>query len=341
MMKAAVMHGPSDIRYEDWPDPLCPPGGFRLKIEAVGLCGSDIRNLTTDSKKGAYPHIYGHEVVGQVVETDTGKYRLGEHVYVYPAAHCLKCENCRAGHHEQCTEVDEYTDHPGGFAEYISYDATRVERGATFELPEGTDPVLAVMAEPLSSTYACIENIDVQLGETVAILGSGPVGVLLAVLSKLRGAHTVIADVSGERLKLAEDFGIDHLIDSSTLDPVEAIREITGGRGADKVISANPSPSAQNQAIEMAKKSGTVVFFGGIPKGTLAQIDSNLVHYNGLWIYGHYGANSPQVEKAFQLAISDQFPAAQFVTHVLPLSEINQAIELTRSGQALKVVLKP
>ncbi|QIK74043.1 alcohol dehydrogenase catalytic domain-containing protein [Propioniciclava coleopterorum] len=343
-MDAAVMHGPGDVRFEKVPRPTCPEGGFVVKVEAIGLCGSDIRNLTTDSRKGAYPHIYGHEVVGIVDEVAPGvtQYSVGDRIYVYPVAHCLRCEFCRGGHSEQCPNVENYADRPGGFAQYIAYTDKRVERGATFPVPKGVDPVAASLAEPLSSTYACVDNIDVRLGDTVAVLGAGPIGVFLSILCRMRGAKTIIlVDVNADRLAKSSGFAIDHRVDSSAVDAVEEVRRLTDGLGVDKVISANPSTVAQQQGLAMAKKTGTVVFFGGVPKGALTEIDSNLVHYSGLWIYGHYGANSMQVQRAFELAIDPSFPASRIVTHVLPLREINRAIELTRTGEALKVVLLP
>lgn len=345
LMDAAVMHGPGDIRVEKVERPACPEGGFVVRVQAVGLCGSDIRNLTTDSRKGDYPHIYGHEVVGVVDEVAEGvtEYAVGDTIYVYPLAHCLKCEFCRSGHSEQCPDVEEYTDRPGGFAQYIAYTPTRVARGFTFAVPDGVDPVHASLAEPLSSCYACVDNIGVGMGDSVAILGAGPIGVFLAILSKLRGASDVILiDVNADRLAKSRAFPqIDHRIDSSTTDAVAEVRRLTGGLGASKVISANPTVVAQQQGLAMARKTGTVVFFGGVPKGALTEVDSNLVHYGGLWIYGHYGANSIQVQRAFELAIDPSFPAADIVSHVLPLARINEAIDMTRTGEALKVVLVP
>lgn len=344
LMDAALMYGPGDIRVEQVPIPECPEGGFVVEVNAIGMCGSDIRNLTTDSRSGDYPWIYGHEVVGRVIEVAPGvtEYSVGDWIYVYPVAHCLKCENCRSGHTEQCTEVEDYTASPGGFAQYIAYTAKRVERGATFKIPEGIDPIRATLAEPLSSTYACLENIDVKLGDSVAILGAGPVGLLLAILSRMRGASKIIvADTNQARLDKAAAFDIDALVNSSEVDPIEAVLELTDGKGADKVISANPTTIGQQQSIYMARKAGTVVFFGGVPKGSMAEIDSNLVHYNGLWIYGHYGASTMQVQRAFELALDPRFPAEKLITHVLPLSEINQALEMARTGEALKSVILP
>jgi L-iditol 2-dehydrogenase len=343
-MKAAVMYGPNDIRIEEVEKPKCPEGGFVLKVEAVGLCGSDIRNLTTDSRKGNYPYIYGHEIVGIIDEIDSSvtKYQKGDRVYVYPMAHCLKCEYCRSGHSAMCTDAEDYTKRPGGFAEYIAYTAKRVERGAIYPVPEGVSPEVATLGEPMSSVYACQDNIKVTLGDTIVILGSGPIGCFHAQLAKLRGASNVIMiEINDSRLKMAKEFGADFIINSTKEDPIEAVRRITKGIGADKVISANPSTISQQQSIFMARKGGIVVFFGGVAKGKLTELDTNYIHYNGLWIYGHYGSSSIQVQKAFKLVISDKFPAKRIITHVLPLDKINEAIQLTKTGEALKVVLIP
>ena len=270
MMDAALMYGPGDIRVEQVEVPECPDGGFVVEVGAIGMCGSDIRNLTSDSRSGAYPWIYGHEVVGRVAEVAPGvtAYRPGQWIYVYPLAHCLKCENCRSGHSEQCSEVEEYTANPGGFAQYIAYSSKRVDRGATFEIPDGVDPVRATLAEPLSSTYACLENIDVKMGDSVAILGSGPVGIMLAILARMRGASQVIVtDTNQARLDKTVQFEIDALVNSAETDAVSEVLRLTGGRGADKVISANPSTIAQQQALLMARKAGNRCVLRGSAEG--------------------------------------------------------------------------
>lgn len=343
-MKAALMYGPSDIRVEEVDRPECPEGGAVLKVMAVGLCGSDIRNMTTDSRKGDYPHIYGHEIVGIVDEVSPAltKYKLGDRLYVYPVDHCLKCEMCRSGHSESCENAGDYVNRQGGFAQYYAITAEQASRDSVFHIPEGVSFEKASLGEPLSSVYACQENIGVGLGDVVVILGAGPIGCLHAQLAKLRGAKTVIMiEINDRRLEQAKQFGVDFTVNSGRKDPVEAVKKLTGGKGADKVISANPSTAAQAQSIFMAKKGGTVVFFGGVKKGALTELDTNAIHYNSLWIYGHFGANTMQVQRSFELAVSDRFPTEKFITHILPLSEINRGIELTKTGEAIKVVLIP
>lgn len=343
-MKAALMYGPNDIRIEEIEKPKCPDKGFLLKVMAVGLCGSDIRNLTTDSKSGKYPHIYGHEITGVVEETaeNCTQYKTGDRLYIYPVDHCMECEPCRTGHSEMCENPGDNLNHPGGFADYYAVVPRQIHRDSIYRIPDEVSFDRASLAEPLSSVYACQENIHVGFGDTVVIIGAGPIGCFHAKLAKLRGAKQVIMiEINDKRLNIAKQFGVDHTINSTKTDPVQRVKELTNERGADKIISANPSTKAQSQAIFMAKKNGIIVFFGGVPKGALTELDSNYIHYNGLWIYGHYGANSMQVQKAFELAISDEFEAEKFITHILPLNKINKGIQLTQSGEAIKVVLHP
>lgn len=338
------MYGPNDIRFEDVERPACPEGGFILKVMAIGLCGSDIRNMTTDSRKGDYPHIYGHEIVGFVDEVSPSltKYKLGDRLYIYPVDHCLKCEMCRSGHSESCENAGNYIDRQGGFAQYYAVTAEQVSRDSIFYIPKNVSFESASLGEPLSSVYACQENIGIGLGDVVVIIGAGPIGCLHAQLAKVRGAKQVIMiEINDKRLEKVKQFGVDNTINSTEEDPIEAVKRLTNGKGADKVISANPSTAAQAQSLFMAKKGGIVVFFGGVKKGALTELDTNVIHYNSLWIYGHFGANTMQVQKSFELAISDRFPTDKFITHVLPLSEINKGIELTRTGEAIKVVLLP
>ncbi len=343
-MKAALMYGPGDIRIEEIDRPVCPEGGFVLKVMAIGLCGSDIRNLTTDSRKGKYPHVYGHEITGVVDEVSPShtRYKLGDRLYIYPIDHCLKCEMCRSGHSEFCQNAENYVEQQGGFAQYFPVSAQKASRESIFHIPDNVSFESASLGEPLSSVYACQDNINVGLGETIAIIGAGPIGCFHAQLAKIRGAATVIMiEINDKRLEIARQYGVDYTVNSTKEDAVEAVKRITAGKGADKVISANPSTAAQAQSIFMAKKGGIIVFFGGVAKGALTELDTNAIHYSGQWIYGHFGATNIQVQKSFELAISDRFPTENFVTHVLPLDDINKGIELTKTGEAMKVVLLP
>lgn len=344
-MKAALMYAPNDIRVEETEKPICPTDGIILKIMAVGLCGSDIRNLTTDSRKGNYPFIYGHEIVGYVDEIGENqtKYKVGDKLFLFPGTYCMECDECISGHSENCSNEEvAHLAGTGGFAQYIAVSGEKIKRGGIYIIPDDVSFDSASLGEPLTSVFACLENVKVEYPDTLVIIGAGPIGCFMAQLAKIRGAQKVIMiDINEKRLKMALDFGVDIIIDSSKEDPIEAIKKYTDGKGADKVISATPVNSTQTQSIHMVKKGGLVVFFGGVPKGSMTELDCNLIHYNNIWIKGHFGASYSQSKRAFQLAISPNFPTEKFITHILPLDKINEGIKLTKTGEAIKVVLHP
>ena len=344
-MKAALMYGPNDIRVEETDKPVCPEDGLILKIMAVGLCGSDIRNLTTDSRKGAYPFIYGHEIVGVVDEIGDKqtKYKVGDRLFLFPGTYCMECDACVSGHSENCeNEHIAKLAGTGGFAQYIAVGGEKIRYGGIYEIPEGVSFEAASLGEPLTSVFACLENIRVGFPDTLVIIGAGPIGDFMAQLAKLRGAQKVIMiDINDSRLEMSKQFGVDVTINSAKEDPIEAVKRLTNGKGANKVISATPANATQQQSLFMVRKGGVVVFFGGVPKGSLTELDTNLIHYNNLWIKGHFGASYDQSRRAFELAVSSVFPTEKFITHILPLSKINEGVALTRSGEAIKVVLHP
>uniref|UniRef100_UPI0023F4D8A3 zinc-binding dehydrogenase n=1 Tax=Herbinix luporum TaxID=1679721 RepID=UPI0023F4D8A3 len=256
--------------------------------------------------------------------------------------YCMECVDCISGHSENCTNVEKDLAGVGGFAQYVAVSGKKIRLGGIYQIPDYVSFEAASLGEPLTSVYACLENISVGYPDTVVIIGAGPIGCFMSQLAKLRGAQKVIMiDINETRLNMVKDFGADHTILSTKEDPINAVMELTNGLGADKVISANPSNAAQAQSIFMAKKGGVVVFFGGVPKGSLTELDTNYIHYNNIWIKGHFGASYIQSKKAFELAISDSFPTKKLITHKLPLDKIHEGIELTRSGEAIKVVLLP
>lgn len=343
-MKAALMYGSNDVRVEEIPSLEYDSEGLLLKVEVVGLCGSDIRNLTTDSRKGDYPHIYGHEVVGTVAEIGDKetRFNVGDRLYVYPAVPCLKCEYCRAGNSHSCENLRLYDQTQGGFAQYMAVPSWGVNGPNIYRIPDEVPFETAVLSEPLSSVYACQDNVNVRLGQTVVIVGAGPIGTLHATLAKIRGADQVImVEINDQRLEESLNFGVDHTINSTKVDPIEEVKRLTHGQGADIVISANPSTQAQTQAVYMVRSNGTLVFFGGVPRGKLTDIDTNYLHYHSIWTYGHYGSNTIQVKKAFDMIVSGRIEAKKFVSKIMPLDNLFDAILSMKSGKANKVLIKP
>jgi L-iditol 2-dehydrogenase len=344
-MKAMVLYGPEDIRLESVPVPECGDRDVLLKIKAIGLCGSDIRTITYGHQKIKYPWIIGHEITGEVAQAgkDVTGYKTGDRLYVSPVVPCHHCRPCKLGFEGLCEQLNVIgTETQGDYAEYMLVTEKILNNGLVQHIPDHLSYEQAVLTEPLSSVYACQEDCNVTLGNTVVVIGLGPIGSLHTSLAKIRGASRVIAVEQSEgRLAKAKEFGADYLVNAAVEDPVKKIQEITDGWGAEIVISACPSTEAQKQAISMACKHGTVVFFGGVPKGRFTDIDTNIIHYNSLRVIGHYGYGNLQASRAFSLIVSGRLDAKKFVTHILPLEDLKKAIDLTKSGEAIKVVLRP
>ncbi|HET6440113.1 MAG TPA: alcohol dehydrogenase catalytic domain-containing protein [Anaeromyxobacter sp.] len=346
-MSAVVVRAPMAFAVERIPVPEAPPGGLLVRVLACGLCGSDLRTLRSGHRRVTFPFTIGHEIAAQVVlagEGYRGPWQAGDRLAVGPLAYCGTCPGCLEGREELCENQREIGQAwPGGFAEYLALPEPVVALGNVQRAPEGLDPVLSTLAEPLSSCINAQEKAEVGMGERVAILGAGPVGCLHAVLARARGAfQVVLVDVDAGRLKLAEPFGADAQVDASTEDPVAAVRRLTGGRGASVVIAATASPQAAVQAVEMARRGGRVVQFGGLPQGeSRPGIDLNRIHYQALELIGVTTFAPRHNRRALDLIASGRLPAAQLVTHRFPLARFEEGARLALAGRALKVVFAP
>ena len=297
----------------------------------MGLCGSDIRNFSSGARYGNYPCILGHEQAGTIAEIGpkvSRDFRIGDRVYISPLS--------------KKDTVGEWNPASGGFAEYLALSDWNIENSNILPIPQGISFEAATLTEPLSAVYACQDAIDVNTGQTVVILGAGPIGCMHSELAKMRGAGKVIMiDLAEERLNMSLEFGVDHIINGAASDPIEEIKKLTVGLGADHVICANSSVKAQQQAIYLCARKGIVTFFGGVPKGSLVDIDTNRIHYANLRIYGHAGYSGQDNRKAFELICSGQFKAEKYISRIMPLDGINEAIELVKANKVIKIVLNP
>jgi len=346
-MAALVVRAPMQFAVERLPIPEPPPGGLLVRVEACGLCGSDLRTLRTGHRRVTFPWTIGHEVAAQVERTGVGyrgPWKPGERLAVGPLAYCGACPSCLEGMHELCEEQREIGQAwPGAFAEFLALPEAAVRLGNVQRAPDGLDPALVTLAEPLSSCINAQEKVAVEMGDSVAILGAGPIGCIHAALARTRGAYQVVlVDVDPSRLALAAPFGADARVDASAEDPVAAVRRLTGGRGASVVITATPSPQAAVQAVEMARKGGRVVQFGGLPLSeSRPGIDLNRIHYEGLHLIGVTTFAPRHNRKALELIASGRLPAERLITHRFPLSQFEEGARLALAGRALKAVFLP
>lgn len=346
-MKALILHAPNEYGIEQVQKPSCPDRGVLIRVMACGLCGSDLRTLRSGHRNIKSPRIIGHEIAGEILKTGRayeGRWKTGDIIAVAPTVYCGICDFCIEGRYELCDNLREIAQQwPGGFAEYMAVPAEALTLGAIQAVPEGMDYKIAAVAEPASSVVNAQEKGQVGLGDTVVIIGSGPIGCIHASVARARGAaQVIVADVFDERLKLCELFGPDITINASKVDLVEEVKKTTGGKGAEVVITANPVAETQIQAVEMAGKGGRILLFGGLPHDKCKPgIDTNLIHYKGLHVIGTTTFAPRHHMLALSMMRTGRIPGDKLVTHVLPLEDFKKGVALTAEGKALKVVFVP
>lgn len=346
-MQAVVVRAPMDFDVESVPVPAVPAGGLLLRVKACGLCGSDLRTLRFGHRKVQFPWIIGHEICGVVAKTGngySGRWAIGDMLSMGPVVYCGACDFCLEGRYELCEHYREIAQvWPGGLAEYMAIPPEALRLGVIERVPAGVDPGNAAIAEPISSCLNAQERGGVGLGDTVVIIGAGPIGCIHIALARLHGAdRIIIADINAERLKLAEPFAPDAMIDSSQQDLVSEVRRLTDGRGSDVTITATPAPGAIVQAVEMARKGGRILLFGGLPKDdNKPPVDMNLVHYNALALIGTTTFAPRHYRLAVQLAASNRIPVDKLITHRLPLAQFRAGAMMALEGKVLKAVFIP
>lgn len=346
-MKAILVRAPMDFGLEEVPMPTCPAAGLLLRVHACGLCGSDLRTLRSGHRKVTLPWILGHEISGEVVEVGDryqGPWQQGVRLSVAPLVYCGQCDFCQSGQYELCEDYREIAQAlPGGLAEYVAIPAEAVARGTIRPVPDGLDMNLAAIAEPVSSCIHAQEKGAVGLGDTVVVMGAGPIGCIHIALARARGADAVfVVDVNEHRLAQAKRFGPDALVDASRGDPAGEIRRLTDGRGAEVVITANPSGRAQIQAVEMARKGGRILLFGGLPDtDSRPQIDMNLVHYNALHLIGTTIFAPRHHRQALSMLTDGRIDGRRIITHRGRLEDFAALAGEALQGNVCKAVIQP
>lgn len=344
MMKAVVLKAPGDFQYCEVPKPVCEDEGILIRVKAVGLCGSDMRTLFNGHRKVKLPWILGHEVCGVVESCGKnyrGEFKEGDLLAVAPPVYCGVCEYCKKGQFELCMNFRELAQSwPGGFAEYMALPREALNNGCIVKVDDDMDPVAVAVSEPPSSVVNAQEKVAVGLNDTVLIMGAGPIGCICVSLAQARGAEKIIvSNTSRPRLEMSMKFGNVEPIYAREEDVVQRVMELTDGKGADVIITANPKAETQIQAIECAKMGGRIALFGGLPHGdSKPNIDTNLIHYKGLYVIGTTRFAPSHHRTALNLIKSGKIPVDKLVTHRLPLEKFAEGVELVRSSTALKVV---
>jgi L-iditol 2-dehydrogenase len=346
-VKVARFYAPGDIRLEDMPEPTVSAGEVKIRVKNCSTCGTDVKISRSGHPNMTPPQVMGHEIAGVITEVGDGVdgWRAGDRVQVIAAIPDGTCPDCLAGRQTVCpNQLSMGYQFAGGFAEYMIVPREVLAVDGLNRIPENLGFAEASLAEPLACVLNGQELARVGEGDVVVVVGSGPIGCLHVRLARARGAARIILiDLNAERLKEAADLvRPDVAITSEDVDPVAAVLEATGGRGADVVITAAASGAAQEQGLRMLARRGRLSLFGGLAKDKpTITVDSNLVHYRELTIVGVNGSSPTHNKMALELIASGAVPVTDLITHHLPLTSVLEAIEIVARGEAIKVTIEP
>ncbi|WP_430780316.1 zinc-dependent dehydrogenase [Actinoplanes sp. G11-F43] len=346
-MKVVRFHAPGDVRFEDAPEPEAGPGEVKIRVRNCSTCGTDVKISKFGHHHIHPPRVMGHEIAGEIVGVGEGVdgWSNGDRVQVIAAIPCGKCAECERGRMTVCPNQESMGYHfEGGFAQFMVVPEKVLAVDGLNRIPEGVSFAEASVAEPLACALNAQNLARVGEGDDVVVIGSGPIGCLHVRLARARGAARVfLVELSRQRLDMAANLvQPDAAICAAEVDPVEEIRKLTDGRGADVIITAAASGKAQEQAIEMAARQGRISFFGGLPKDNpTITCDSNLVHYRELMIIGANGSSPAHNAEALNLVATGAVPVNDLITHRLPLESAIDAFGIVARGEAIKVTIEP
>jgi L-iditol 2-dehydrogenase len=350
-MKAVVYRGVNDLRLETVPVPVIGPGELLVKIATCGVCGTDLKKIHLGSHSA--PRIFGHEMAGTIVAAGAGvtNFAVGERVMVFHHIPCGHCYYCRKQTPAQCAVYKKVgatagmEPSGGGFAEYIRVMDWIVAMGGVVRIPDGMPFEQAAFIEPVNTVLKAVKLLHLAADETVLVIGQGPIGVMLAALSRRTGASVLTSDLYPERHAIAAKFGLHEPIQAGTEDVVERAFAATEGRGADAVILAVGGTALIPTAMAAVRPGGKVLLFAQT-QHEQATFDPGAVCMDEKTLLGSYSASTaiqPEVEELVLGGYRTGFDLTQLISHRFPLEEAVQAIAVASSPQAdsMKIMIEP
>ncbi len=330
-----------DVRLEEMPTPQISRGELLVRVEASGICGSDVMEWY---RRDRVPLVLGHEIGGQIVAVGDGVegYKVDDRVSAAHHVPCNTCHYCLSGHHTVCDTLRQTNFDPGGFAEYIRLPAINVERGV-FLLPDEVSYEQATFIEPLACVLRGLKKANIQLGSSVLVIGSGIAGLLYVQLSRTLGAGCVVAtDVVDYRLEAARRFGADAAFHAEEDLPTR-LCQVNQGRLADLVIICTGAASAIAQALQSVERGGTVLFFAPTNAGVTIPLSVNdLFWRNDITLTTSYAGSPADYAAALELIHTRRVRVDEMITHRLSLGEAGLGFQLVADARnSIKVIIEP
>jgi len=346
-MSAAVYRGLNDVRLETVPVPKIGPGELLIRVHTCGICGTDLKKISTGSHSA--PRIFGHETSGVVVDVGQGvtDFAIGDRVVAFHHIPCGKCFYCEHKVFAQCPVYKRvgctagFEPSGGGFAEYVRV-MDWIAREGVVRIPEGISFEQACFIEPVNTCMKGIATLCLQPDEVALVIGQGPIGIMLGVLAQRTGAKVITSDLFPQRLTIARTFGLGENIDASRGDVVAQIRHLTEGRGADAVILAVGGNSLIRNAMDAARAGGRVLLFAQTVHGE-ATFDPAAVCVDEKTLLGSYSASVDLQEESVQFVFRREMDLERLITHRFPLQQGVEALRVAAHPQpdSLKVVIQP
>lgn len=322
-MLAAVLYGKEQLRIEPVAVPTLAEGDLLVRVRVALTCGTDVKVF----RRGYHarmiipPAVFGHELAGDVVAVGDGvtRFRPGQRVVAANSAPCKQCYYCRHGVENLCEDL---LFNNGAYAEYIRIPA-RIVALNTYEIPPHIGYHDAALVEPLACVLRGVEETGMRPGDNVAVVGLGPIGLMFVRLAKNLGARVIALGRRVTQLERAAAMGADELIATPRVaDPARAVRELTGGRGADVAIEAVGKPETWELVVQMVRRGGTVNFFGGCPSGSRISLDTSLLHYSEITCKASFHHTPAHVRRALDLISQGVITARDFVNREESLSNL-------------------
>lgn len=337
-MKVAVYYGPGRIEVEEWPVPRVGDHDILVKVRVTVVCGTDVKTFRRGHPLFRPPVVLGHEFAGEVVETgkEVREAKVGERVTIAPFISDDTCFYCRAGFKELCPSKRYLSN--GTFGEYVKIDDDYAKTGLVRLAPDVSWEEGA-LTEPIACVVNAITDLVIRPGDTVAVVGAGPMGLLNALVARSRGAERVVVlEINERRRQVAAALGFA-TVDPHAEDGAAAVKALTEGRGADEVILAVGSSALIPGAMSLARPGGRVMLFGGFPQIEEAKIDPNLIHYQQITLLGSSGFTPDDFAEAGRLTNTRAFDLRSLVTHRYRIDEIREALAVAGSPDSLKVAI--
>lgn len=340
-MTAAVLYGKEDLRLERVAVPHPATGELLVRVGAALTCGTDLKVY----RRGYHammlkpPIPFGHELAGVVAEAGAGvtSFRVGDRVVALNSAPCDACFFCLHGQQNLCEDL---LFNNGSYAEFIRIPARIVEKN-TLHIPEGIPFEHAALTEPLACVVRGLEESGAKAGDTMVVIGAGPIGLMFMHVAQISGVHVIAVVKREDQIAAAKLFGAAEVVQVNAVDDVVAtVRALTlGGRGADVAIEAVATPATWEWAVDMVRKGGVVNFFGGPPSGTKVALDTNRLHYGDITLKASFHHTPATCRTAFGLVTSGRFKCAEYITGRAGLEEVPAifARMMTRNGGSREI----